>query len=45
MRSIRPKPAFTLVPIAARRLQEKRANEDFFFATMFREGILLATEN
>jgi len=45
MRSIRPKPAFTLVPIAARRLQEKQANGDFFFATVFREGILLAAEN
>ena len=45
MRSIRPKPAFTLVPIAARRLEEKRANGDFFFATVFREGVLLAAEN
>ena len=45
MRAIRPKPAFTLVPIAARRLQEKQANGDFFFATVFREGVLLAAEN
>ena len=45
MRPIRPKPAFTLVPIAARRLEEKRANGDFFFATVFREGVLLAAEN
>jgi len=45
MRLIRPKPAFTLVPIAARRLEEKRANGDFFFATVFREGVLLAEEN
>jgi hypothetical protein len=40
-----PKPAFTLVPIAARRLEEKRANGDFFFGTVFREGVLLAAEN
>ena len=45
MRSIRPKPAFTLVPIATRRLEEKRTNGDFFFATVFREGVLLASEN
>jgi len=26
-------------------LEEKRANGDFFFATVFREGVLLAEEN
>ena len=45
MRSVRPKPAFTLVPIATRRLEEKKANGDFFFATVFREGVLIAAEN
>jgi len=45
MRPIRPKPAFTLVPIATQRLEEKRSNGDFFFATVFREGVLLASEN
>lgn len=45
MRSIRPKPAFTLVPIAPERLEEKKAMKDFFFATVLREGVLLATEN
>jgi predicted nucleotidyltransferase len=45
MRPIRPKPAFTLVPIAAKRLEEKRANGDFFFETVLREGVLLAAEN
>ena len=45
LRSIRPKPAFTLIPIAARRLEEKTANGDFFFATVLREGVLLAGEN
>ena len=45
MRPIRPKPAFTLVPIAARRLEEKRSSGDFFFATVLREGVLLAAEN
>lgn len=45
MRSIRPKPAFTLVPIAGGRLREKQATGDFFFADVMREGVLLATEN
>jgi predicted nucleotidyltransferase len=45
MRSIRPKPAFTLLPIAPERLEEKKASRDFFFATVLREGVLLATEN
>jgi predicted nucleotidyltransferase len=45
MRPIRPKPAFTLVPISPERLKEKQAAEDFFYATVLREGVLLATEN
>jgi hypothetical protein len=45
MRPIRPKPAFTLVPIAVQRLQEKKANGDFFFATVLREGVIIAAEN
>jgi len=45
MRPIRPKPAFTLVPIGAERLKEKQANGDFFFATILEEGVLLASEN
>ena len=45
MRPIRPKPAFTLVPIAPARLQEKKDIGDFFFATLLQEGVLLATEN
>src|SRR5437764_15392091 len=45
MRPIRPKPAFTLVPIAAKRLEEKKAIGDFFFATLLREGGVLADEN
>ena len=45
MRPIRPKPAFTLVPIAPNRLEEKKAAQDFFFAIVLREGVLLATEN
>ena len=39
------KPAFTLVPIAPRRLAEKKAIDDHFFGTVFEEGLLLATEN
>jgi predicted nucleotidyltransferase len=45
MRPIRPKPAFTLVPIAPQRLEEKKAAKDFFFDTVLREGVLLATAN
>jgi predicted nucleotidyltransferase len=45
MRPIRPKPAFTLVPIAPERLEEKKAAKDFFFAAVLQEGVLLATEN
>ena len=40
-RDIRPKPAFTLVPIAPARLQEKRQRGDHFFQTIFQEGVLL----
>lgn len=39
---IRPKPAFTLVPIAPARLEEKKAIGDFFFDTVLKEGVLLA---
>jgi predicted nucleotidyltransferase len=42
---IRPKPAFTLVPIAPQRLEEKKAVRDHFFQTVLTEGVLLATEN
>lgn len=45
MREIRPKPAFTLVPIAPGRLEEKRAVGDHFFHTVLTEGVLLATQN
>jgi predicted nucleotidyltransferase len=40
-----PRPAFTLVPIAPQRLAEKKACGDHFFATVLKEGVLLATEN
>jgi predicted nucleotidyltransferase len=43
MREIRPKPAFTLVPIAPERLEQKQAVGDHFFHTVLREGVLLAT--
>jgi len=45
MSEIRPKPAFTLVPIAPLRLEEKKAIRDHFFHTVLTEGVLLATEN
>lgn len=40
-RGIRPKPAFTLVPIAPSRLREKRQCGDHFFQTVLQEGIPL----
>ena len=45
IRPIRPKPAFTLVPIAPARLAEKRARGDHFFTTVLSEGVLLATQD
>lgn len=42
---IRGKPAFTLVPIAPQRLEEKMEIGDFFFQTVLKEGVLLASEN
>ena len=39
---IRPKPAFTLLPIAPQRLREKELRGDEFFRTVFREGVQLA---
>lgn len=45
MWKIWPCPPFTLVPIAPARLEEKKASGDHFYATVLREGVLLATEN
>jgi predicted nucleotidyltransferase len=40
-----PCPALTLLPITPERLAEKRARNDHFFATVMKEGIILASEN
>ena len=40
-----PRPAFTLVPITPVRLAEKKERRDHFFATVLKEGVLLASEN
>lgn len=40
-----PRPSLTLVPIAPARLAEKKAIGDHFFATVLKEGVLLASEN
>jgi predicted nucleotidyltransferase len=45
MTDIWPCPAFTLLPISTQRLAEKRAVHDHFFATVLKEGVLLASEN
>ena len=39
---IRPKPAFSLLPIAPQRLSEKQTMGDHFFQTVLREGVKLA---
>lgn len=44
-RHIRPKPAFTLVPIAPTRLREKRQRGDHFFQTVLQEGVPLGTQD
>jgi predicted nucleotidyltransferase len=43
MWGICPRPAFTLIPISPRRLDEKRRAHDHFFSTVLREGIELAS--
>lgn len=40
-----PCPALTLLPITPQRLAEKRARNDHFFATVMKEGVILASEN
>jgi predicted nucleotidyltransferase len=45
IRSIRPKPSLTIVPITPERLSEKRGIRDFFYETVLREGVCLAEEN
>ncbi len=44
-RDIRPKPAFTLIPISPERLAEKQQQQDGFFGSVLEEGILIATED
>jgi predicted nucleotidyltransferase len=45
MREIRPKPAFSLVPITPKRLAEKKRIGDHFFQTITKDGICLAKED
>jgi uncharacterized protein len=45
MWGIWPCPAFTVIPITPSRLDEKEAVGDHFFATVLKEGVLLATED
>jgi predicted nucleotidyltransferase len=40
-----PRPSLTLVPITPARLREKYFVGDFFFGTVRKEGVLLASEN
>ena len=45
MRPVWPRPAFTLVPITPARLAEKMAGGDYFFDTVLKKGVLLASQN
>ena len=45
IRDIRPKPAFTLVPITPARFAEKTAAGDYFFKTIQAEGICVAEKD
>jgi predicted nucleotidyltransferase len=40
-----PRPAFTLIPITPARLAEKQSTRDHFFATILKEGVLLAAQD
>lgn len=42
LRNVRPKPAFTLIPITPARFAEKKAAGDYFFKTIQEEGICVA---
>ncbi len=45
MDDVWPCPALTLLPITPQRLAEKQARKDHFFATVMKEGVILASEN
>jgi predicted nucleotidyltransferase len=45
MEDVWPCPAFTLLPITPKRLAEKRVSHDHFFATVMKEGVILALED
>lgn len=45
MRGVDAKPSFTLIPITPDRLGEKQTCGDFFFGTVLKEGVALATED
>jgi predicted nucleotidyltransferase len=40
-----PRPSLTLIPISPARLAEKQSIGDHFFATVFKEGVLLASKD
>lgn len=45
IRDVRPKPAFTLIPITPARLREKEVEGDYFFETIMKEGVCVATKD
>ena len=42
VREVWPRPSLTLIPITPQRLEQKRKRKDHFFATVLKEGVLLA---
>ncbi len=45
IRDVRPKPPMTLIPITPARLHEKQAGQDYFFETIMKEGVCVATKD
>ena len=45
IRDVKPKPAFTLIPITPARLEEKKKSGDYFFETIMKDGICVAQKD
>ena len=45
IRDVRPKPPMTLIPITPARLREKQQERDYFFETIMKEGVCVATKD
>ena len=45
IRDVRPKPAFSLLPITPGRLEEKKKAGDYFYKTILEEGVCVAEKD